>query len=115
MFVKREYGLNKKIGTYYSGTHSISQHWKSSGPMPPLKRYGNFHSERLSNFPTQVNSYLFVPEGSGRVDFICCMFMAPALTGSPFAGDEMKAIYYTKDIKIQRESGFPNTCIFFFF
>lgn len=42
------------------------------------------------------------------------MFTAPALTGSPgFAGDEVKAIYYTKDIKIQRESGFPNTCIFF--
>lgn len=50
------------------------------------------------------------------MDFICCTFMAPALTGSPaFAGDEMKAIHYTKDIKIQRESGFPNTCVCFFF
>lgn len=116
MFIKKEYGLNKKTGTYCSGTDSILQRWKSSGPTPPLKRYGNFHPERLSNFPSQVNSYLFFPEGSGRVDFICCMFMAPALTGSPgFAGDEMKAIHYTKDIKIQRESGFPNTCTFFFF
>lgn len=37
MFIKKEYGLNKKIGKYCSGSHSILQHWKSSGPTPPLK------------------------------------------------------------------------------
>lgn len=48
------------------------------------------------------------------MDFICCIFMAPALKGSPgFADDQLKGIYYTKDIKIQKESKFPNTPEFF--
>lgn len=43
------------------------------------------------------------------MDFIYSMLMARALEGSPgFAVDQLKGIYYTKDIKIQRESKFPN-------
>lgn len=43
------------------------------------------------------------------MDFIYSMFMARALEGSPaFAVDQLKGIYYTKDIKIQKENKFPN-------
>lgn len=42
------------------------------------------------------------------------MFMAPELKGSPgFAVDQLKGIYYTKDIKIQRDREVPNTPGFF--
>lgn len=43
------------------------------------------------------------------------MFMAPALKGRPgLAVDQLKGIFYTKDIKIQSESEFPNKPGFFF-